>query len=123
MGGRVAKKHDCGKHGMLTAKEIALLTGMQSNSVSQRIARGVSGEALCEPHDRVAARRVARETYRFRLPIDPNETGVMFTAMRIASAFPHRATTAEELMERYGMHRATAYRWRRAWLDSMGEAA
>lgn len=123
MAGKIAKRHDCGKHGMLTAKEIGLIAGLHEQSVHQRITRGVRGEALCERYDRSVARAKACETFRSGMPIDPNSSGVMFIAMRIASAFPHRAPTAEELMTKYGMHKATAYRWRRAWLDSMGVAA
>ena len=35
--------------------------------------------------------------------------------LRIALEFGKRQPTLKQLMERYGMSRATAYRWRSAW--------
>lgn len=37
--------------------------------------------------------------------------GSALTAMRIALAFAHSAPTVPALRERFGMSRATAYRW------------
>lgn len=43
--------------------------------------------------------------------------------IRLALAFPTRAPTVDELRSAFGVSRATAYRWRRAWLDAHGERA
>lgn len=43
-------------------------------------------------------------------------------AMRIALAYPHRAPEPNELRERYGMSRATAFRWVRAFKNAKGQA-
>lgn len=48
------------------------------------------------------------------LCIPPNANGRMFQAAVIAEEFRHEPTPAQ-LMHRFGMCRATAYRWRRAW--------
>lgn len=41
-------------------------------------------------------------------------------AFRLAGEFPNRVPTPVELIDRYGMHRATAYRWVRAMKDARG---
>ncbi len=41
-------------------------------------------------------------------------------AFRLADAYPHRIPTAQELMDRWGMHRATAYRWVRTMKSARG---
>lgn len=38
----------------------------------------------------------------------------ILTAVRIAKQYSHRLPTVAELMDAYGMSRATAYRWRSA---------
>lgn len=43
-------------------------------------------------------------------------------AFRIAEKWRHRLPTAKELMEDYGMHKATAYRWLRAMKAARGIA-
>ena len=44
------------------------------------------------------------------------------TAIAIAHRFTHHAPTVAQLREAFNMSRATAYRWRRAWLDANGVA-
>lgn len=39
-------------------------------------------------------------------------------AVKIARRFQRRAPTIRELMDEFGMHRSTAWRWRRAFLDA-----
>jgi transposase-like protein len=51
------------------------------------------------------------------LSMPPNANGGMFLAALIAQEY-RRQPTAEQLMDRFGMCRATAYRWRRAWREA-----
>ena len=41
-------------------------------------------------------------------------------AFRIATRWPSRAPKPKELMDAYGMHRATAYRWIKALNEARG---
>lgn len=41
-------------------------------------------------------------------------------AFRIAAAYPHAIPSHHELMDRWGMHRSTAYRWIRAMKEARG---
>jgi len=41
-------------------------------------------------------------------------------AFRLAAAYPQRVPTPQELMDRWGMHRATAYRWVRTMKEARG---
>jgi len=41
-------------------------------------------------------------------------------AFRVAARWPGRLPTWQELVEEYGMDRATAFRWRRAMKDARG---
>jgi predicted DNA-binding transcriptional regulator YafY len=45
----------------------------------------------------------------------------MLVAVRIATAFTHRLPTVQELQDRFGMSRATAYRWVSALKQAKGE--
>ena len=61
---------------------------------------------------------MSRPTYRNdSLCIPPNTNGGMFLAALIAQEF-RREPTPGQLMKRFGMCRATAYRWRRAWQEA-----
>lgn len=44
----------------------------------------------------------------------------MVVACRIADKYRHRLPTVQELCADFGMHRATAYRWRAAMADARG---
>lgn len=45
----------------------------------------------------------------------------MMIAFRILASFPNRAPSHAELMERFGMSRATAFRWRASLIEARGE--
>jgi len=49
-------------------------------------------------------------------------TGVVVMAIRIARDYANRTPTKDELMSRYGMSRATAYRWVHAFKIGKGAA-
>lgn len=51
------------------------------------------------------------------LCIPPNTNFCMFLAATIAQEY-RREPTPAQLMDRFGMCRATAYRWRRAWREA-----
>lgn len=55
-------------------------------------------------------------------PPDSAQSAV-FIAVRIAEKYPRRIPSARELMHDLGMARATAYRWRKAFMDARGVAA
>jgi hypothetical protein len=112
--------HDCGAYGRLTTSAVAARAGVKRSTVSSRRAAGVHGEALCAPPLPVGVGRRSRQSGDYREALHCERTTVT-TAVRIARAFPHRAPTAADLMTRFGMSRATAYRWRRAFLDATGE--
>lgn len=40
-------------------------------------------------------------------------------SLRIALAFPTKPPSLEALQARFGMSRASAYRWRKAWIEAM----
>lgn len=50
-----------------------------------------------------------------------NATNGLLTAMRIAIKYTHRTPTWRELVADHGMHRATAFRWLRAFKDAKGQ--
>ena len=64
----------------------------------------------------------ATETYLENLHgLNPNSVGVgIKVAAIIATKYQHRIPSHDELMDRFGMSRATAYRWIRAFKDARG---
>lgn len=46
----------------------------------------------------------------------------VFVAVRVADAFPDRVPTKAELIERFGMSKATAFRWIAAFKAARGIA-
>jgi len=102
---------DCGRFGKLTAKEIAALTGMSREGVWQRVRKGVTGAALCEPkHD---ALRKAKEKC---------SKPVVMIAVKLARAFPHKVPSLKEIQAAHPMCARNAMRWRQAFTDVEGRA-
>jgi hypothetical protein len=58
----------------------------------------------------IPARRDCRKSYRDNIIGIPAGTGLAHVALSIATAYPHRLPTWQELAGRFGMSRATAYR-------------
>lgn len=119
-GPRKVKRYDCGSHGRLTVKQIADLTGLAEGSIRNRLALGRRGEELCVPRVVRAPHQVVQ--YRGREVRTTGNLGIA-VACRIARAFSDREPTVDALRSMFDMSRATAYRWRRAWLDANGVAA
>ena len=63
----------------------------------------------------------SRSTYRESLPID--SAGAMHVAIAIARRFRSKGPSVPLLRESFGMSRAVAYRWCRAWKDAGGVQA
>lgn len=51
-----------------------------------------------------------RRQFQLDMPAHGGHQGIAI-AMRIALSFVHRTPTPQELQSKYGMSRATAYRW------------
>ena len=115
-----AKRHDCGRHGQLTAAEAAAIAGISPAAVYQRLTDGVKGDALCASTPSHSERyRKRRRSYTLDAPATCGGV-VAYTAARIAVRFHGQAPDVDVLMRDFGMHRATAYRWRAAFVDALG---
>lgn len=111
-------KFDCGSHGQLTTREIAEKTGLKLRTVQDRVRRGVRGDELMrvkDDHWHVKGTPGYRDN-----AVRTAGRGTVAVAIKIARMFPNRVPTVKELQEKLGMHRATAYRWRDAFIDEMG---
>lgn len=111
-------KHDCGQHGWLTVKQIHKRTGVPERTIRDRVQRGVTGDELMRA--RIGARETRSETTYRDAAVRTGGVGTIELAVRVARAFPCRVPTVKELQSMFGMHRATAYRWREAFIDAMG---
>ena len=58
--------------------------------------------------------------FRDQLFVDTAANGTMFVACLLARHFSRSTPNIDVMCNRFGMSRATAYRWRRAWLDAAG---
>ena len=120
MRGPAAKLHDCGEHGRLTAYQIAGKAGVHETTIYRRIRLGVRGADLCLP--RLERKRAASTAcYRGESIRTMGHVGIA-VAVTIARAWPTRPPTVQELRNRFEMSRATAFRWRAAFVDAMGLA-
>jgi transposase len=64
---------------------------------------------------------MAKTSYRdgLHLPPDGTANGYMTIALRIVIACRGRCPSVKFLIEHFGMHRATAYRWKAAWSNAL----
>ena len=98
-GNKPARLYDCGKYGRLSRAQIAVVAGISTTAVAQRIRSGYTGERLCLPAKAGFSKRgvVCRST--------------MLVAAKIARQFPDRVPTLKEIMRVHPMAEATARNW------------
>lgn len=85
-----------------------MATKIVATSAAATESGGKSGRAHYKPN------------FRNDLFIDPAATSVMFVACALAQHFSRSTPSVDAMCERFGMSRATAYRWKRAWIDATG---
>lgn len=61
-------------------------------------------------------------SYQDELHMPPNGTAnvTIGVAVRIARAYPDTPPSVQQLRDRFGMSRPTAFRWRAAFVSAMG---
>jgi hypothetical protein len=114
--------------GWLTVEEIHRRYRVNPNTFRARYARGLRSVAdLLAPPKKYRRTGPARaETYRTRVAhVPPSDgkggvVGTAYIAAMIARRWPSRPPLVAELVEALGMNRATAYRWRAAFLAAHG---
>lgn len=111
-GGRPAHRHDCGRHGKLTLKQIARIAGVTPEAIRGRIGMGWKGELLCSP----VGPRPNHRRGEIRLP-------TMLTAARIALHFRGQCPTVAQIRAAHPMTKKAAERWRLVFMKAMEEAA
>lgn len=116
---RPARRFDCGSHGPLTVAEMIKVSGLSESSIRNRIARGVVGDRLIAPRQQGVRGNV---DYVEGLHLD-SVAANLHKAILIGRDFAARVPTVHELKNKYGMSRATAYRWRAAIAAANGVAA
>ena len=108
---RKAKLHDCGAHGMLTVRQIALKAGIGEAGASRRVRDGVRGEMLVAP---TSPPRGHGNCWRDRGMHERG--GTILVACLFAKIFRDDAPTPEKVALHFpDMSRATQYRWVAAW--------
>lgn len=101
--------------GSMTVAQIAEAAGISQTAACRRLRDGVSGERLFAKDLRSGSgRNYAAPTYRDA----PGMGKAIEIACRLARLYADGAPPIETLQTKFGMCRATAYRWRRAWLDA-----
>lgn len=123
MSGRKPRRHDCGEHGWLTAGEIAERAGLSYSAINDRLRRGVKGAALLAPATPHVRRRGTAVTAWTDKGMHTCGSITIAAALRIVRLWPDRPPSVAQLRETFGVSRATAYRWRAAWIDELGLAA
>lgn len=105
-------KHDCGRHGMLTAAEAGAVAGVSQEVIRNRITRGLTGADLClKPRGKY---RIAREKPRF---------STMLVALKLARELDDFETvpTTQEIRRVHPMSEDTAKRWRQTFMRAIKE--
>lgn len=96
---------DCGPHGWLTVKQIAAVAGTSKTAIYKRLSEGARGAELC-------VRRWANQS-RVR-KASPPRRDMLVCAFRIATRFPDRLPTLEDIQAIRPMSRQNAQVWRQA---------
>ena len=109
------KLYDCGRHGQLSAGQIARMAGISDTAVYKRIDAGWAGEDLCAP------RWAKQPDLREEGPLPP-QRHILVAAFYFAARFPDREPTPEEIQEYRPMSLANAQLWRRAIAHARREA-
>ena len=104
-------KFDCGKYGRLTRAQIAIIAGISTKAVCQRINSGWKGERLC------AAKRSGCNVKRGVVC-----RSTIVTAAKIARRFPDRVPSIKEIMQAHPMAESTARNWQTVF-NKLAEAA
>lgn len=102
-----AKLYDCGKYGMLTARQIAVMAGITQNAVARRHQSGVRGAALCGPKNQ------AQKGVRAKC-----SNTVIGIAVKLVKAFPDRTPSVRQILDAHPMCKRNAQRWRQALNDA-----
>lgn len=97
--------YDCGKHGCLTAQQIAHIAGTSKTAIYKRINADVRGDALCD-------RRWANQS-KIRRNSPPRRHSLVL-AFRIAILFPDRLPELHEIQQLRTMSVQNAQTWRQA---------
>jgi hypothetical protein len=106
-----APKYDCGRHGRLTVKQIAITAKITPQAVTRRLRSGMRGEALCEPRN------------AFRTPKVRCLKPVIRTAVKLARLYPDRIPTLDEIQRAHPMGTRNAVSWRQAFAEMQKGAA
>lgn len=113
---RELRRYNCGKAGVLTAREAAKQANVALSTIYRRVGEGITGDALVRPYVPKPPRGIP--------PVDLNFTT---TASRTfhQGVWMHRVygdkpPTARQLMNDMGYTRATAFRRVRSYKDALG---
>ncbi|MGN6094481.1 MAG: hypothetical protein ACTHOL_19190 [Luteibacter jiangsuensis] len=107
-----AVRHDCGEHGSLTVREIAATAGMTERAIRKRMAKGVTGAALCAPWK---PGKKPTGIWRGQHGVPNTVASVVFMAILVARRYVGRTPSPAELRDEFGLSPAQAFRWARAF--------
>lgn len=105
-----ARRHNCGRRGLLTVPEISRVSGVSREAIYRRIRCGVTGAALCaKKHhgERTTKAKCTRPT--------------VLLAMKLARAFPDDVPTVMQIRKVHPMTDRNAMRWRQAMAEAEAE--
>lgn len=94
---------------------------MRDVSDAERCDKGERGYvAACRESVSGALKHSARYTSEISGVGSRSEKVSLRVAMQLIVLFPHRNPTVQELQDKFGMSRATAFRWRAALIEARG---
>lgn len=113
--GRKAALHDAGKYGKHTVASMAKLAKRSPSAMRKRM-----NELGLTPEQAIEYKRtgpVVKRAPDYRENLHHDGTVTLIFAIRLARAYPNDPPTVPQLMARFHVSRATAYRWRSAFLE------